>query len=423
MLPERGEEAQVLITVLVEFPNADRHSLQCDESYPCCFNCARHGVPCSLGSKNVGDGIIPSLNHTSGYLPHVHNPNSNVSPSVAFGNLAQLLDNGRANALSTTNPEQEGWALELLHHWCLHTANAVAYRPELQQVWKVHVPEIGYRCRYVMYGIMAIAALHKAVLLPAQSETYLDLAAYYQTLGLQRFLSEIHRINDDTWQQTFCFSSTVVMYAMCSPVLRKKEAMLDPLQTTADMFTFSRGTRAIMIPSQSRIGSTKLRPLAACVFVVDEEDPSFKHPRLENSPLPLDTFEALDRLRTFVDRLPLTRREAYKSAVDDLIRTGYIVAHGGMQPEAGMVMFWTFVVSEAVVNDISAGDPFGLVVLAHFAVFYAVLEPRFWYFRGWPRLMFRAIDENLVDEDGSFVEALAWPRRQIFETFASSSIG
>jgi hypothetical protein len=68
-------------------------------------------------------------------------------------------------------PTIEFWdrRLELMHHYSLVTVNTLSIRPEMQHVWRITIPEIGYSFPFVMQGILAVAAVHKAYLTPPWS--------------------------------------------------------------------------------------------------------------------------------------------------------------------------------------------------------------------------------------------------------------
>lgn len=171
-----------------------------------------------------------------------------------------------------------------MHHYCTHTARTICHRADMQHVWRVTIPEFGYRCTYVMHGILAIAALHKAHLLPSERETYLDLCVYYQTLGVRRFVSELQHVNENNWKPAFCFASTVAMYALFLPSVKRKEVAGKPLSHIVDLFMFVRGFRSIIAPFQGQMAASQLGPIATGLFVVREADTTFKYVKSRTEP-------------------------------------------------------------------------------------------------------------------------------------------
>jgi hypothetical protein len=79
--------------------------------------------------------------------------------------------------------------LELMHHYSTITANTLALRLDMQHIWRMVLPEMSYNTPFLSHGLLSVAALHKAHLLPARRDKYLDLAAYHQTRGMEGFRS------------------------------------------------------------------------------------------------------------------------------------------------------------------------------------------------------------------------------------------
>src|SRR5690606_31319682 len=110
-------------------------------------------------------------------------------------------------------PPQELWGydLELMHHYMASTADSLSIRPEMCHVWRVALPREGYRHQFVTHGILAIAATHKAYLLPHSRKKYLALSDYHQTLGSEGYRICLQDINDHNGRALFAFASTVVL--------------------------------------------------------------------------------------------------------------------------------------------------------------------------------------------------------------------
>ena len=128
------------------------------------------------------------------------------------------------------------------------------------------MPVMAYGSSFLMHGILAVAAIHKAHLLPAQRRAYTNLAVYHQTIGLQGFriaLSELASGNAD-WKPCFCFATLVVLSMCWQPA-----GALDVADTTwagttpcaLNFFVFMRGVTAVIRTHQSPLEHTALSPL------------------------------------------------------------------------------------------------------------------------------------------------------------------
>lgn len=326
-----------------------------------------------------------------------------------------------------------------MHHFTVVTANTLSVRPDMQHVWRVTIPEIGYDCPFVMHGILTIAALHKAYLIPSARGKYLELATSHQNAGIEGFRTQLHTVNDTNWKPFFCFASLVVFYVASLPVRMGQD--LDSEPDIMGVFIFVRGIRAILEPYQTKIIRTEFAPMATGIWTIDPSDPSYKcvntllpssHqdipipktdrpnrlPPLHNSPLPPDVFEAIQGLLDFyTENLHDSAREEYVTAVRELEKAVYLMAHAGATLEVGMILFWPYVISENIMADIHALNPYSLVLLAYFSVFLCVLEPTFWFLRGWSKRLFAMVDAQLAGHP-VLLEAVKWPRKQVYEFYA-----
>lgn len=110
-------------------------------------------------------------------------------------------------------------------------------------------------------------------------------------------------------------------------------------------------------------------------------------------------------------------RDRYADATKELEKAVYLMAHAGANIEVGMVLFWPYMISDSIMADIQATTPHAMVLLAYYAVFLRILEPGFWFMRGWSTRLFAKVDEHLAGNP-AFLEAVKWPREQVFERYA-----
>ncbi|KAL0935467.1 uncharacterized protein CTRU02_210058 [Colletotrichum truncatum] len=384
-----------------------RRKVKCDEVYPSCFNCTRHGITCSLSltSQSSPSDITPQRPSAPSSAP-------SLSPASKYG----FLDVA-ASRSSHPAPNIEVWnrSLELMHHYTLATADSLATRPDMQYVWRVVVPEIGYNCNFVSHGILALAALHKAYLIPSERETYVDLAAAHQTAGLEGFRAELHNINDTNWQSFFSFSSLVVLFVSSIPLRTARET--ETLPHVLELFSFIRGIRAVIEPYQARLIQTKFSPLVYGAWVINPHEANYHNPPMHQSPLPKDIFKAFGELSEFFHQsLEGKSLEEYLSAIAELEKAIYLVAHAGPFPEVGSLIFWPYTIPENIMNDIQSRNPYSILLVSYFAVPLCVMEQRFWYMKGWSRRLLGVLDECLT-EYPALMEMAEWPRKQITELY------
>ncbi|KAK7595687.1 hypothetical protein V3481_002335 [Fusarium oxysporum f. sp. vasinfectum] len=304
--------------------------------------------------------------------------------------------------------------LELMHHYSTIAANTLALRLDMQHVWRMVLPEMSYNTPFLSHGLLSVAALHKAHLLPARRDRYLDLAAYHQTRGMEGFRSIFNSINEKNWQPAFCFSSTIVIYAF-SPAGQTEDAMVDILQ----IFVLIRGIRSSLLDGDRELTGTPLSAWSHGIWIIGENDEASYDfdPPLDQSTLPLDAFQALRRLFTFYrSNLSDSDRADYEFATLQLRKAAILIAHAGPQAEIGMVMFFPYVISANVMSDIQANNPYALVLLSYFAVLLGLVERQFWYVKGWSRRLMEAIEIHL-DNGPEFLKVATWPRTIIARSY------
>lgn len=167
----------------------------------------------------------------------------------------------------------EDWGLiaELMHHFCTVTCNTLAIREDARHVWRVIIPTEGYANKYVMHGILAIAAIHRAYLYPAQKEKYTKASAYHLAAGLKEFRELISSpIDVNNWQPVFCFSSMISVHLSTAPIRLSTDRWPEPLSNMIEIFANAKGFQAIMKPFLHTLRRTQLAPLVYSIWIEKE---------------------------------------------------------------------------------------------------------------------------------------------------------
>jgi hypothetical protein len=121
---------------------------------------------------------------------------------------------------------------------------------------------MAYGCSFLMHGILAVAAMHKAHLQPAQRRVYADIAVYHQTVGLEGFRTTLSDLTsgDADWKPCFCFATLVVL-SMCWQPAGAPVDLAETTPAALDFFVFMRGVDAVIRTHQSQLLHTALSPL------------------------------------------------------------------------------------------------------------------------------------------------------------------
>ncbi|KAI1072685.1 hypothetical protein LB507_003430 [Fusarium sp. FIESC RH6] len=399
--------------------NCKRRKVKCDEARPSCFHCKRHGVECSLS--------LPSSINESGetYTPNL----PDLTPSTP-GSLENIQVDSPAHFQDYTHPNpadqiapfpaHELWArdCELMHHYCTVTAESLSIRKDLIYVWSVAIPRLGYQDPFVMHGILAIAAAHKAYMVPASRKTYLPLADYHQTLGSEGYRRQLQNFDPSNWMPIFGFASVVVLHMLTLSMRSENGVLENPINNIIEVASLVRGIRTTLEPVLGRIVRTEFAPVVFGIWPLNHNEEEESYPSLENTVLPVDSWVALKRLRAFQESdIPANGLQHYAAALDKLETSVRLLAAAGAHTEAGAVQFWLYAIDDSVLLDLAARRSHALLLFAYWLVHWAVLERKFWYLRGWSRQIMNKIEEALIGRT-MFLEMLHWPKQKVAESLA-----
>lgn len=167
--------------------------------------------------------------------------------------------------------EDWGMIAELMHHYTAVTCNTITRREDVRHVWRVIIPTEGYANKYVMNGVLAIAAIHRAYLYPAQKDKYTKASAYHLAAGLKEFRELISSpIDRDNWQPVFCFSSMICMHISTATIRLHADRPPSPLSDMIEIFASVKGFQAVMKPFLRSLQKTQLAPMVNSVWIEDE---------------------------------------------------------------------------------------------------------------------------------------------------------
>lgn len=112
-----------------------------------------------------------------------------------------------------------------------------------------------------MHGILSMAAVHKAYLIPSQRKSWLALSDYHYTIGSEEFRPHLEGINHDNWAPIMSFATTVALYMCCLPSRSVGSRPEDPIVNVIELLNVMRGTRTMLQPVLPRIKRSQFAPL------------------------------------------------------------------------------------------------------------------------------------------------------------------
>lgn len=249
----------------------------------CSFDPANRGRPITLSQSGISPGSIGTS--TPGALDSPQHPTgwpdllTSQAPSAYARRDILPADEHTPREAQVPDPDSFGVGvppvrdLELMHHYCVSTADTLAFREDLRYVWRVVFPQEGYRHPFVTHGLLSLAALHKAYLIPSTRQEYLELAASHHALGLEKFISLLSNINDSNWKAMLCYSSIVILH-VCSLAARSENGCITaPVRSTWEFLSVVQGIKTTLNEFTPRMARTNLAPLVHNVFRLEEEEP------------------------------------------------------------------------------------------------------------------------------------------------------
>ncbi|KAH7186378.1 hypothetical protein BKA60DRAFT_613683 [Fusarium oxysporum] len=388
-----------------------RRKVKCDEIRPSCFNCTRYHVLCVYG---VDDRQQDNVWSPPGQTTQCNALDCASAESEPINHLSAgtLLPDS-----TDTLRLGQSWKrdLELMHHYCTVTSNTMACQESARHVWRVIFPQEGYMHEYLMHGILSLAALHKAFLIPSRRDIYLTQSSFHHSIGQKTFTALLPNVTSANWQPIFCFATIVIAYVLSHSIRSSCDSQPEttPISRTLELFSVTKGIKAILLPFIPQLNHTRLAPLVTSVWLVSVEPVPDPKPSLEYSLLPDDIFYALSCLRRFLSETePPEKKVDYEKAVTILEVSAIQTAYADVNVEVGAILLWPFFLPDSVVADIRERKPHGLVILAYYAVFVNALDRTYWFLRGWGQKLLEDI-ENEIGSQEQFRELLVWPRRHI----------
>lgn len=351
--------------------------MQCNEARPRCANCLRLDINCTW----------PEVNNR-----YSASPQTPPSPSPLAESPSQLP----AGNFELSIPD-----MRLLHHWT--TKGYAALHPRLANqtdLWQTCTVELGFQHTFLLHGILALSAVHKAsMLLPGDRQALLLQADSHISQALDTMRKHLQAPTEETSLPMFVLSSVLLTYNFGS-VQEKPE---DAIGSVHHCFMLLNGIKVVIGPHWEKI-----------------KDDHTLGPMIETSSP--ETLQALDTLagndeRSEIQRLmELTElvldtqdKAACAEAITHLhyvaVRVRYISPDRDENP---LLFMWAANCSNRFFDLLAAHNPVACIITVHFAALLAQTRLNWWLLK-WPRWILAAT-EQLLAATPDLLEWLDWAR-------------
>ncbi|KAH7156697.1 hypothetical protein EDB81DRAFT_787712 [Dactylonectria macrodidyma] len=384
--------------------NCKRRKVKCDEVGPVCFHCKRHSLSCSFSNHHIGP--VPTLYNRQG--ESTEQSSNYLTPASIEDHVSDKI---------SPLPPHELWGrnCELMHQFCTITADSLSFQKDVVTVWKNAIPRQGYKHSFIMHGILAIAAAHKAHLDPTNRHTFLPLADYHQTIGSIGYRSMLQHISGENWLAVYSFKSLLMIHMLTQPSRVNPFKLSDPISSLVELIGLVRGVDSTVRPFITETVNYEFRPLMFCTWPLAFIRYLTDHTDLANRCLPLETCEAITKLREYQDSQILADSlHHYQVAVDNLEACFSLAALSKSEIEPGCIFVWLYHLHDDLILDLIDHRPQALLLIAHFSVFLASIENKAWYVTGWARQILDQVVTCLAGQPCP-LDLIQWPRRRVYE--------
>jgi hypothetical protein len=256
----------------------------------------------------------------------------------------------------TLDPSVNLLHLELLHHFVSETYTTFSDDFEIQDTWKKVVVRLAFVHPYLMYEILALAALHLARRRPNLSANYYTESTRLQTKALKSFNSVARDVDASNCAPLLIFSSLLGVHVLADPPRAVKLNSHQHLDHIIRSIMLMRNVGKLIIRDwYSHLKESELRP----IFSVETPSKPYQMP------------EPCRDLRKLTENLQMDAhmKHAYSRAIDSLHWT-YTASQTPYEKHTTVrwLLGWPIQLETTFQDHLDQRRPEALIILAYYAV-------------------------------------------------------
>ncbi|KAL2855643.1 hypothetical protein BJX68DRAFT_217017 [Aspergillus pseudodeflectus] len=329
----------------------------------------------------------------------------------------------------------------LLDHYLQHTAQSFSTDAETDHIWRTVMPTLAHEHSFVLDGLLACAAHHRAYLNPDKAELkqeYILRAWAYQDAALPEFRIAIENVSEANCDAIIVFAYLLVVYSFADsrhesrslgindvsesngnpPALfflsRDEKNRLQPDSILPNWLYLLRGGCSMICDVWEYIQIGPVRALTTAWEIdlegPDERDPEILARLLKVIPTPpVSCTSTVDEATYNADIWSHEVEAVYTTAAIQLSRSFAYLRK--TYPDASQITTWDILrvwpmeVSMEYMALLQQEHPGALILLAHYCVLLRYME-RYWYFEGKAGALLKVIRGRLGERWRSSLE---WP--------------
>ena len=286
----------------------------------------------------------------------------------------------------------------------------------LAHVFQEHIPEEAAKHTFLMHGVLALSALHLAMMRPAQVNKYASLCDKHQASALASYRQILTHITDDVADALFALSTILSISSLARGVLRASQTEGPnylSVDSICELLYLTRGVREVKEATGERVNRG---PFSVVLHGHDLSGDV----KVKLSSKISGVFRDLEEM-IHVNCADQEQRGHCSVAVMHLrdVYSGMLGQYLIGDLEMGQVWRWTAMLSYDFIKLVQSHYPPALVITAHFTVA-AMMLREMWFISDWGSLAFDGIRIAL---NGELEEYLVWPQEQMASDNAGLKYG
>ncbi|KAI0484884.1 hypothetical protein GGR56DRAFT_48467 [Xylariaceae sp. FL0804] len=395
--------------------------IKCNEVYPRCGNCTKHGVPCDFEYPEIRDALaVPAetprpttsaSGSVSASASQCNSPSPAALPSPPSASLsspAPLYRNPEPLALSASSKNNRMMELKLLHHYTTITCETLAISsPVSERIWRETVPNLAFSgANFLADALLAVSALHLRSSSP-QDQELVRASHSYMASTLSEYGASLSKgITESNAEALFLTASLIAFQSTASRIFSRDEGgdvkdRADGYALPLSWFHSFQGVKTIVATSWQWLRNSGI------VVPIIESQPALNLDLSGTGPNFFGHLLAgLDDEIAHSDEdvaVQQATRQAYQHAVAVLDWAHKI-------PHTGAPLVFLATVSRRFIDLLELRRPRALAVLASYFALLRCLD-NVWWLRGVARREVMGIISLFDPDDEQWWPRLQWPLR------------
>ncbi|KAK1974369.1 hypothetical protein LZ30DRAFT_608169 [Colletotrichum cereale] len=402
-----------------------KRRVKCGEERPRCRSCIRREVSCEYPDPGeasvINDEAVdtradqveraPRPQSTSGTCANYAPPGRSAAETPSTAAATPQTNGGAPGSSVATAFNFSIQDLALLHHWTVSTSVDVFKTPELDSLWQVIFPQIGFRYPFVTHAILSLAALHLAYIEGSKNGQYVIEATRHHEEALKGFHEVVRNVSAENSEALLAWSLINVLYVFgISKQLADSPQESSPRHRNdrvlgAEWIPMLRGVEAVLGPTYDHLRTGRM------IRIIDlgnwfELDPDRAAPEEMDTQLcrTRDTWKNSSDAEVYEEALRILRKCRMFILQFDSMDFRALQEWSCNRGSAGPLAFIHFA-PQPYFTLLHQRQPPALILFAFFGVLLHGLN-RHWFMEGWGKAIVEVVDELL----GSYWRPwLVWP--------------